>query len=62
LDRVLVREGKPQVYGTQFRPIDEWVDGEPPVWPIADEADVERRRGEVGLRPLAELREALRRR
>lgn len=44
-DRVLVNEGKPQVYGTQF-----WtVDGEMVPRPIADPAKVETLRAEVGM-------------
>ena len=54
LDRVLVKQGKPQVYGTQTRPLDEWKDGEPALAPIEDEAHVDERRAEVGLPPLAE--------
>jgi hypothetical protein len=61
LDSILVWEGKPQVYGSKARPVDEWVDGEPTFWPIDDEADVDRRRAEVGLSPLAEYREMLKR-
>jgi hypothetical protein len=54
LDRVLVREGKPQVYGTQAKPFDKWNGKEPVLEAIEDEANVDRRRGEVGLPPLAE--------
>lgn len=49
-DRVLVGEGKPQVYGTQLRT----VDGRLVPSPIADEAGVDGRRKAVGLGPLAE--------
>ncbi len=50
-DRIRVAEGKPQVYGTQFfsEP-----GGEPRPRPIEDEANVDKRRAEVGLPPLAE--------
>lgn len=49
-DRVLLAEGKKQVYGTQFHsPNGRW---EPR--PLEDEANVDRRRAEVGLPPLAE--------
>ena len=59
LDRVLVGDGKPQVYGTQAKSIQEW-DGETPtLQPIEDEANVDKRRAEVGLSPLAEYRELL---
>jgi hypothetical protein len=54
LDRVLVREGKRQVYGTQARPFTDWKNGEPALYPIEDETHVDQRRAEVGLFPLAE--------
>jgi dienelactone hydrolase len=50
-DRVLVREGKAQVYGTQAR-------GQGSDWkllPIADEANVDKRRAEVGLAEYVKL-------
>jgi len=52
VDRIRVRERQPQLYGTQARPIDEWKDKEPSLLPIEDEANVEKRRAEVGLPPL----------
>ena len=61
LDRVLVGEGKPQVYGTQAKRFEEWKGREPALEPIEDEANVDRRRAEVGLFPLSEYREMLRR-
>jgi hypothetical protein len=54
LDRVLVREGKPQMYGTQAKPFEEWKDGQVAAMPIEDEANVDKRRAEVGLPPLSE--------
>lgn len=48
VDRVRVREGRPQVYGTQLRT----VDGLLVPFPIDDEADVDARRESVGLEPL----------
>ena len=54
LDRVLVREGKPQVYGTQAKGADQWKGHEPVLEPIEDEANVDKRRAEVGLPPLAD--------
>ena len=49
VDRVRVSEGKPQVYGTQFHEVDGvWVPQ-----PIEDEANVDARRKNVGLPPLA---------
>ena len=61
LDRVLVGEGKPQVYGTQAKPFDQWKGHEPVLEPIEDEANVDKRRAEVGLFPLSEYRELLKR-
>ena len=55
-DRVLVAEGQPQRYGTQF-----YTDkGELKPRPIEDEANVDARRKEVGLPPLAEYARQLR--
>jgi hypothetical protein len=54
LDRVRVREGKPQVYGSQGKPFDEWKNHTPALEPIEDEANVDKRRAEVGLGPLSE--------
>jgi hypothetical protein len=61
LDRVLVREGKPQIYGTQAEPFDKWNGKEPVLKPIEDEANVDKRRAEVGLPPLSEYRQSLKR-
>ncbi len=56
-DRVLVGEGRPQMYGSQFQ-----VRGTELVpEPIEDEPNVDRRRAEVGLPPLAEYLELARR-
>ncbi|HEY3391595.1 MAG TPA: DUF6624 domain-containing protein [Lacipirellulaceae bacterium] len=50
MDRVLLAEGKKQIYGTQFTSSGEkW---EPR--PLEDAANVDKRRAEVGLQPLAE--------
>ena len=61
IDRVLMNEGRPQIYGSQLRPFDQWVAGEPVFYPIEDEANVDKRRAEVGLPPLAEYRESMKR-
>ena len=53
LDRVLVAEGKPQVYGTQAKAFEHWKGEEPVLEPIEDEANVDKRRAEVGLPPLS---------
>jgi hypothetical protein len=49
-DRVLLAEGKEQIYGTQFT----FSGGRWEPRSLADAADVDRRRAEVGLEPLAE--------
>jgi uncharacterized protein (TIGR03067 family) len=49
-DRLLVAEGKKQVYGTQLRQ----ADGKLEPAPIEDEANVDKRRAEIGLAPLAD--------
>jgi hypothetical protein len=49
-DRVLLAEGKKQVYGTQFT----MANGKCKPRPLEDEANVDKRRKEVGLEPLAE--------
>lgn len=55
LDRVLVGEGKRQVYGTQAK-----LKGKEFVpEPIEDEANVDKRRAEVGLPPLSEYLKVL---
>lgn len=59
LDRVLVRDGKPQIYGTQAEPLEKWKDDEATLQPIEDEANVDKRRQEVGLPPLAEYKKVL---
>jgi hypothetical protein len=49
-DRVQIREGKPQVYGTQ---VVGWHDKEPDFYPIENAPHVDRRRAKIGLPPLA---------
>jgi hypothetical protein len=61
LDRVLVADGKPQVYGTQAKRFDQWKGNEPVFDPIEDEANVDKRRAEVGLFSMAEYRLLLKR-
>ena len=55
-DRVLVAEGKPQRYGTQFYT----VGGKLAPRPIEDEANVDARRKEVGLPTMAEYERQMR--
>jgi hypothetical protein len=59
IDRVLVEDGKLQLYGSRPKPFDQWEMGEPTLYPIENEADVDKRRAEVGLSSLAEYREFL---
>ena len=54
-DRIRVREGKKQVYGTQFHE----EDGVLVIDPIEDEEHVDERRAAVGLPPLAEYRKLM---
>jgi len=49
-DRVLLVEGKKQIYGTQFN----FSDGKWEPRPLEDPTSVDKRRAEVGLQPLAE--------
>jgi hypothetical protein len=58
-DRVLVRDGKPQIYGTQAKAFNQWKGEEPVFEPIQDEANVDVRRRDVGLPPMAEYRRLL---
>jgi hypothetical protein len=51
-DRILMREGKKQIYGTQLR-FDE-ATKKLELWPIEDEESVDARRASVGLEPIAE--------
>ena len=54
-DRVLLSEGKEQVYGTQFT----WRTGKVEPRPLADPAHVDERRKAMGMMPLEEYREML---
>jgi hypothetical protein len=58
-DRVLVEEGKPQIYGSQAMPVGQWNNGQPVFHPIEDEKNVDKRRAEVGLGPLADYIKSL---
>lgn len=57
-DRVLMLEGKPQVYGMALEP---WTGKEPVLYPIEDEANVDKRRAKIGLPPLREYLEFMKR-
>lgn len=61
IDRVLVEDGKPQIYGTRAKPFDQWQREEPGLYPIKDEANVDKRRAKIGLSPLAEYLRLLKR-
>lgn len=50
-DRVLVNEGREQLYGTQIAGID---DGAPVPWPCQDPEGMDERRAEVGIEPFAQ--------
>lgn len=52
-DRILLREGRNQLYGTQLRSGPDTA-GKLVLHPIEDERNVDARRAAVGLRPLAE--------
>jgi len=52
-DRVLTREGKMQIYGTQLHAGPE-TGGKLVLYPIQDEPNVDKRRASVGLGPIAE--------
>jgi hypothetical protein len=54
LDRYLVEEGKPQVYGSRAKPFAEWKGRGVAFFPIDDSTNVDKRRADVGLSPLAE--------
>lgn len=58
LDRVLTREGKPQVYGMA---VNRWSGKGPVLYPIEDEPNVDKRRAKIGLPPLREYLETLKR-
>jgi hypothetical protein len=55
IDRIRVREGKPQIYGTQFKE----ANGAMVPEPIEDEQHVDERRAKVGLQPLAEYKKLI---
>jgi hypothetical protein len=54
-DRVRVGEKKKQVYGTQFRE----VGGKQELYPVENEAGLDRRRKEIGMPPMAEYRKLI---
>jgi hypothetical protein len=55
-DRLLIMEGKPQIYGTQFHIID----GVPEPFPIVDPDHVDEHRAQIGLEPFAEYEAQIR--
>jgi hypothetical protein len=54
LDRYLVEDGKPQVYGSRSKPFAEWRGRTATFFPIDDSTNVDKRRADVGLAPLAD--------
>ncbi len=59
LDRVLVEEGKPQIYGTRMKPVEYWNGKEPVFFPIKDEVNVDKRRAKLHMQPWSEYRELM---
>ena len=57
LDRVLMKQGKPQIYGTQFTSV---AGGKLVLHPIEDAEHVDQRRWAVGLPPMAEQEKVIR--
>lgn len=51
-DRILMREGKKQIYGSQLKRNDKT--GKYEMWPVEDEENLDKRRASVGLEPIAE--------
>lgn len=51
-DRILMREGKKQLFGTQISPNQKT--GKPELYPVEDESHVDERRMKMGLQPLSE--------
>jgi Family of unknown function (DUF6624)/PQQ-like domain len=51
-DRILMREGKKQIYGSQLTRND--ATGKYELWPVEDEENLDNRRASVGLEPIAE--------
>ncbi|RUP64540.1 hypothetical protein SSPNP10_29650 [Streptomyces sp. NP10] len=57
-DELRVDQGRPQVYGTKFEP----VAGELVPWPVEEPEQVDRRRAALGMEPLADHTDRIRRR
>ena len=51
-DRILMREGKKQIYGSQLKRNEKT--GKYEMWPVEDEENLDKRRASVGLEPIAE--------
>jgi hypothetical protein len=51
-DRILMREGKKQIYGSQLTRNE--ASGKYELWPVEDEENLDKRRSSVGLDPIAE--------
>ncbi len=58
IDKLLVREGKPQRYGTQYSAINE--DGSVAFVPFEDPKEIDSRRAEIGLSSMKEYEETIR--
>jgi hypothetical protein len=55
IDSLLLYDGKPQKYGTQLKPLDEWVDNTPIPLEIEDPTHVNTLRKEIGLSKLEDF-------
>jgi hypothetical protein len=54
-DRIRLHENRPQLYGSQMRQVNRGGEvGQIEIWMIEDEVNVDKRRAEMGLEPLAE--------
>jgi hypothetical protein len=51
-DRILMREGKKQIYGSQLKRNEKT--GKHEMWPVEDEENLDKRRAAIGLEPIAE--------
>jgi len=54
-DRILMREGKKQIYGSQLRRNE--TTGKLELWPVEDEENLDKRRASVGLEPIVQYLE-----
>jgi hypothetical protein len=55
LDKLLISEGKPRLFGTQFK----WANGDGEMLPVEDAAHLDERRAKYLLPPIAEYKRML---